>query len=397
MTVGIEKIDNHEGRTVRALLDSGATGLFMSKGLVQKGRYQLIKLNRPLQVRNIDSTGNSRGAITHEVEVNMFYKGHVERVRMDVYELGKTDMILGMLWLAAHNPEIDWEKGEVRMTRCPPLCGKAVKIKGKKEAREDEKKIVRWAVDEKEDWGREEEMEMDHRKIEEMVPKRFHKWLKVFRKVESERMLVRKAWDHAIDLNDDFKVSKARVYPLSRNEKEEVQKFVDEHLKKGYIRPSKLPQMSPVFFVSKKDGGKCMVMDYRRLNKQTVKNNYPLPLITDLVDSMGNKRVFTKMNLQWGYNNVRIKEGDEWKVAFTTHVGSYEPVVMFFGITNSPATFQGMMNEILRDMINEGKVAAFVDDVLIGMETEEGHDELVEEVLKRLEENDLYVKPEKCA
>ena len=140
-----------------------------------------------------------------------------------------------------------------------------------------------------------------------------------------------------------------------------------------------------------------MVMDYHRLNKQTVKNNYPLPLITDLVDSMGNKRVFTKMDLRWGYNNMRIKEGDEWKVAFTTHVGLYEPVVMFFGITNSPATFQGMMNEILRDMINEGKVAAFVDDMLIGTETEKRHDELVEEVLKCLEENDLYVKPEKCA
>ena len=78
---------------------------------------------------------------------------------------------------------------------------------------------------------------------------------------------------------------------------------------------------------------------HHRLNKQTVKNNYPLPLITDLVDSMGNKRVFTKMNLQWGYNNMRIKEGDEWKVAFTTHMGSYKPVVMFFRITNSPATF----------------------------------------------------------
>ena len=141
-----------------------------------------------------------------------------------------------------------------------------------------------------------------------MVPKRFHKWLKVFGKVESERMPVRKAWDHTIDLNDDFKASKARVYPLSRNEKEEVQKFVDEHLKKGYIRPSKSPQTLPVFFVGKKDGGKRMVMDYRRLNKQTVKNNYPLLLITDLVDSMGNKRVFTKMDLQWGYNNVRICE-----------------------------------------------------------------------------------------
>jgi len=93
---------------------------------------------------------------------------------------------------------------------------------------------------------------------------------------------------------------------------------------------------------------------------------------------------------------MRIKEGDEWKAAFTTHVGLFEPVVMFFGMTNSPATFQAMMNEILRDMINEGKVTAFVDNVLVRTETEEGHDEIVEEVLKRLEKNDLYVKPEKC-
>jgi len=160
---------------------------------------------------------------------------------MDICELGKTDVILGMPWLVAHNPEIDWEKGEVRMMRCPPLCGKAVKIKEKKETREDERKIVRWAVDEKEDWEREEEIEADHRKIEKMVPKQFHKWLKVFGKVDSERILVRKVWDHVIDLNDDFKASKARVYPLSRNKKEEVQKFIDEHLEKGYIRPSKLP------------------------------------------------------------------------------------------------------------------------------------------------------------
>jgi len=91
-----------------------------------------------------------------------------------------------------------------------------------------------------------------------------------------------------------------------------------------------------------------------------------------------------------------MKEGDEWKVAFTIHVGSYEPVVMFFRITNLPAIFQGMMNKILRDMINKGKVAAFVDNVLIGTETEKGHNKIVEEVLRRLEENNLYVKPEKC-
>jgi len=92
---------------------------------------------------------------------------------------------------------------------------------------------------------------------------------------------------------------------------------------------------------------------------------------------------------------VRVKEGDEWKTVFITHVGSFEPVVMFFGMTNSPATFQAMINKVLRDMINEGKVAVFVDDVLVGTETEEGYNKVVEEVLKRLEENNLYVKPEK--
>jgi len=106
--------------------------------------------------------------------------------------------------------------------------------------------------------------------------------------------------------------------------------------------------MSPVFFVGKKDGKKRIVMDYCSLNEQTVKNNYPLPLITDLIDNMGSKKVFTKMDLRWGFNNVRIKERDEWKGAFIMHVGSFEPTVMFFGMTNSPAMFQAMMNEILR-------------------------------------------------
>jgi len=134
--------------------------------------------------------------------------------------------------------------------------------------------------------------------------------------------------------------------------------------------------------VGKKDGSKRMVIDYHSLNNQTVKNNYPLPLITDLIDNMGSKRVFTKVDLWWGFNNVRIKEGDEWKGAFTMYIGSFEPIVMFFRMTNSPATFQAMMNEILRDMINKEKVVAFVDNVLVGMEIKEGHDEIVEEVLK---------------
>jgi len=120
----------------------------------------------------------------------------------------------------------------------------------------------------------------------------------VFRKVESERMPIWKIWDHAIDLKEDFKASKAKVYPLSRNKRNKVQKFVEEHLRKRYIRPSKSLQMSPVFFVEKKDRGKYIVMDYCRLNKQTVKNNYSLPLISELIDNIGGKKVFTKMDLQ---------------------------------------------------------------------------------------------------
>ena len=93
---------------------------------------------------------------------------------------------------------------------------------------------------------------------------------------------------------------------------------------------------------------------------------------------------------------MRIKEGDEWKAAFTIPEGSFEPTVMFFGLTNSLAMFQTMMNKLLRDLINTGKVAAFIDDVIVGTEIEDGHDEIVAEVIKKLEENDLYVKLEKC-
>jgi len=171
---------------------------------------------------------------------------------------------------------------------------------------------------------------------------------------------------------------------------------VEDQLRKGYIRSLKSPQISPVFFIGKKDGGKQMMMDYHNFNSQTVKNNYLLPLITELIDNMSSKKVFTKIDLRWGFNNVRIKEEDEWKGAFTIHIGSFELTVMFFRMTNLPATFQAIINKILRDLINKGKVAVFVDNVLVGTETEEGHNEIMEEILRRLEKNNLYIKPEKC-
>ena len=297
-------MDTHKDVTIKALLDSGTIGMFMDQKMAARHRFRLQKLERPIVVRNVDRTNNSVGAIAHQVEVNVYYKGHVERMRMDVCNLGRTDIILGMPWLQVHNPEINLETEEIKMTMCLPLCGRNTKLKEEKRRKKEkrvvileEKKIVRWVVDNKEDWEREEEVEVDYRKIKEMVPQKFLKWRKVFGKVKSERMLTRKIRDHTIDLKETFKSRKERIYPLSKNEREEVQNFAEDQLRKGYIRPSKSSQTSPVFFVSKKDREKRMVMDYHNLNDQTMKNNYLLLLIIDLIDNMGSKWVFTKIDL----------------------------------------------------------------------------------------------------
>ena len=208
-------------------------------------------------------------AITHQVEANVYYKGHVERVRIDICNLGKTKVILGMLWLQAYNLEINWETREVKIMRYLPLYGKTGQKKEEKKVKRgkrvvilEEEKIVRQTIDDKRDWGKKEEMEEDYRKIEKLVPRRFLKQRKVFEKVKLERMLTRKTWDHTIDLEKTFKPKKGRIYPLSKDKREEVQKFVDNQLRKGYIKLLKSSQMSLVFFVGKKNGSKWMVIDY---------------------------------------------------------------------------------------------------------------------------------------
>ena len=248
LKVGLEKLENHEGVAVKALLDSGATGLFMNTTFAKEKGFKMEKLKKSLLVRNVDGTINVGGAITHQVKCNMFFKGHMERARMDVCNLGKTELILGMLWLAAHNLEIDWEKGEVKMTRCPPICGRGKQKEGRKETRRMKK-------------------DEDEETLRKLVPRKFWKWKKVFGKRESERMPVQKTWDHAIELKEGFTPKKGKVYSLSREEREEVQTFVEDQLRKGYIRPSKSPQTSPVHFVAKKDGIRRMVQDYRHINQ----------------------------------------------------------------------------------------------------------------------------------
>ena len=147
MKIGLEKLENHKGVVVKALLDSGATGLFMDAQFAKKRGFKLEKLKNSLLVRNMDGTVNVGRAIIHQVECNMFFKGHIEKVRMDVYNLGKTEVILGMLWLAVHNPEIDWEKGKVKMIRCPPIYRRKKQRKRGKEVRKiEEEKAVKELV-----------------------------------------------------------------------------------------------------------------------------------------------------------------------------------------------------------------------------------------------------------
>jgi len=295
LKIGLERIDTQEGITVEALLDSGATGIVMSSEFTRKQGFKLKKLERPMQVRNVDGTPNKEGPIENMVEVNIYFKGHVERTEIDVIGGQKWSVIIGMPWLAHHNPEVNWRTGEVKITRCPPECGKQWRPKQGKsgwqkqkeeEAKEEggrrreeraekqKKKLkkerpmeVKKLTEEWEIWDEEEEAAKSEADVKKLAPEKFHKWIKVFSKKQSERMPTRKIWDHAIDMKEGFVLRKGKVYPLSREEREEVREFIQEQLRKGYIRPFKSPQTAPVFFVGKKDGKKRMVQDYRYLNE----------------------------------------------------------------------------------------------------------------------------------
>jgi len=151
-----------------------------------------------------------------------------------------------------------------------------------------------------------------------------------------------------------------------------------------------------MFFIKKKDGLLHLVQDYHALNAVTVKNRYPLLLISELVSQLHGAWYFTKLDVCWGFNNVHIKPRDEWKVAFRTNCGLFKPLIMFFGMTNSPTTFQTMMNNVFRTIIVEGIVIVYLDNILIFTKMEEEHKRVVWRVLEILMEHKLFLCPEKC-
>jgi hypothetical protein len=368
--------------------------------------------------------------------------------------LGRQNLILGITWLREHNPEIDWRTSKVEMTRCLPRCciscrdevrterqnlkkeeasinacrtGPFPEMTDETSKPEDEPPMTDLPFDLEEGdrvWATGLLPEVQYVQATSTISQRlaesFSKhteskptltsgmgssgsipdYVKMFGQVFSEegftKLPNRKPWDHAIELTPGAQPKGCKVYPLSVKEQAELDVFITKNLETSRIQQSKSPMASPVFFIKKKDGSLRLVQDYRMLNEMTVKNKYPLPLIPELINQLRGAKYFTKLDVRWGFNNVHIKEGDEWKAAFRTNRGLFKLLVMFFGLTNSPATFQTMMNEIFIDMILEGMVVVYLDDILIFTKTLDEHRQVTHRVLGRLAEHELFLRPEKC-
>ena len=230
-----------------------------------------------------------------------------------------------------------------------------------------------------------------------LVPEEYHaEFANVFSKKEAEVLPEHRTYDHTIPLQEGTAPPFAgHNYSLSPAELKVLDQYIKDNLRKGFIRHSQSPAAAPILFVRKADGALRLCVDYRGLNKITIKNRYPLPLITELIDKCGNAKFFTCFDLRDGYHLLRMAMGEEWKTAFRCRYGLYEYCVMPFGLCNAPGTFQHFVNDKFREYLDEFLVI-YLDDLLIYSDTLEEHKRHVRLVLKRLKEAGLYVKPQKC-
>ena len=180
-------------------------------------------------------------------------------------------------------------------------------------------------------------------------------------------------------------------------EKIALKEYIEDGLKRGTLRRSEAPDACSFFFIDKKDGKLQPVQDYRPLNTITRKNVAPISLILELIDKLLGARFFTKLDIRWGYNNIHIREGNEWKTTFKTPMGLYESLVMNFGLCNAPATFQTFIDEQFKDLIATGHVVVYLDDILIFADNEAELERLTHRVLQCLLDLDLFLRPEKCS
>jgi hypothetical protein len=223
----------------------------------------------------------------------------------------------------------------------------------------------------------------------------YRDFVEVFSKAKAETLPPHRSTDYAIDLEPGYNLPYGRIYNLLEFELRTLKAYIEANLANGFIQPSSSPAAAPILFAKKKDGGLRLCVNYCALNKATVKNRYPLPLISEMLDHVREARIFTKLDLRGAYNLIRIKEGDEYKPAFRTRYGQFEYQVMPFGLTNAPATFQSYIDDCLRPYIDDFAVC-YLDDILFYSANEKEHEEHVRQVLQGLKEFGLYCKAEKC-
>jgi predicted aspartyl protease len=403
----------HRTVKVAAMVDSGATVLFLDKKYADRQNMWQIPLEHPITLYNIDGSLNEAGSITHKVRLSLKIGSDEEKFDFFVTSLGPEKVILGLPWLRHRNPAIDWQAGTMRLNSNTNHIPEELEVEvtrinanrmerrsllhdGVIDSVQDELFCLAGFTYSQQITARATEAK-GKRTFEEMVPEHYRDFAKVFSEEESQRLPQHQSWDHTIDFEPGAVTHwKVRTYPMAPPEQEELDKFLAEHLAKRYIEPSTSPMSSPVFFIRKADGRYRLVQDYRRMNKITIKNKTPLPLAADIINRLTGAQYFTKFDVRWGYHNIRIREGDEWKAAFSTNRGLFQPKVMYFGLTNSPATFQSLMNSIFADLIARSEVAVYMDDILIYSSDLEHHRKIVREVLSRLQKYDLYLRPEKC-
>jgi hypothetical protein len=212
------------------------------------------------------------------------------------------------------------------------------------------------------------------------LPEEYWPWASVFSEEEIRKLPEHTKYDHEINLIPGTTAPFGPIYPLSEKELLALREYLKPNLEAGKVRRSSSSAGAPIIFVPKKDGSLRLCVDYRGLNKVTIKDRTPLPLMTELRERLAKAKWFTLLDLKNGYNLIRIKEGDEWKTAFRTRYGLFEYTVMPFGLCNAPGTFQSMINDVLRDLLDAGTVV-YIDDILIYSENEEEHKRLVKEVV----------------
>jgi hypothetical protein len=329
---------------------------------VEKFKLPKISLANPRNIRMLDGSLPKDGKVWHKVSLEFTCQGIPSTAEFLVCPIGKNQAILGMPWLRDQNPNIDWKEQTITLAEISKIAS-------------------------------EEEADPDPL---QGLPPIYHEFAKVFGEEEFKTLPPHRTYDLSIDLKEGAKLHHGPLYSMTELESQTLKKWIDEELAAGKIRRSESEAGAPVMFVKKADGALRLVVDYRRLNDVTKKNVYPLPRQDDLMAQLQGAKIFTKLDLRWGYNNVRIKEGDEYKTAFRTKYGLFETLVMPFGLTNAPAAFQHFMNDIFQDMLDT-KVVIYLDDILIFSKNQEDHERDVREVLKRLATNQLFCKLSKCS